>query len=68
MDILKRIALVMMFALPLMACENNDGAAEEFGEKVDNAVDNTRDAMDDAADEVSDGVEDACEEVSDENC
>ncbi len=68
MDILKRILLMVVFALPLAACDNNDGGAEQLGEKIDNAADSARDTIDDAADEVSDGVEDACEEMSDENC
>ena len=68
MTMIKRLLMVMLFALPLAACDNNDGGAEKLGERIDNAADEARDKMDDAADEVKDGVEDACEDMSDENC
>ncbi|WP_020208067.1 hypothetical protein [Gilvimarinus chinensis] len=68
MNMMKRILLMVVFALPLAACDTNDGGAEQLGEKIDNAADNTRDALDDAADEVSDSAEDACEDMTDENC
>jgi ElaB/YqjD/DUF883 family membrane-anchored ribosome-binding protein len=68
MNVLSRVFIVALLAIPLAACDSNDGAAEKLGENVDNALDETRDTLDDAADEVKDGVEDACEEVSDKNC
>lgn len=68
MNLLQRILIITMLAVPLAACDSNDGAAEKMGENVDKALDETRDTLDDAADEVKDGVEDACEEASDENC
>ena len=56
MTMFKRLMLMMMFALPLAACDTNDGPAEEMGEKLDSAAEETGDAMDDAADEVEDAV------------
>ncbi|MCP8900086.1 hypothetical protein [Gilvimarinus xylanilyticus] len=56
MTMFKRLMLMMMFALPLAACDTNDGPAEEMGENLDNAAEETGDAMDDAADEVEDAV------------
>lgn len=68
MNFIKRISLLVLFALPLAACDTNDGGAEQLGEKLDDAAESTRDAVDDAADTVTDAAEDACEEVSSENC
>ncbi|MDO6746642.1 hypothetical protein [Gilvimarinus sp. 1_MG-2023] len=68
MDLMKRFALMLVIALPLAACDNNDGAAEEVGQKLDQAAESTRDAAEDAADSIGDSAEDACEEVSGENC
>jgi len=68
MNAIKRLLILMMISIPLMACDTNDGPAEEFGEKVDNAAESTKDTVKDAADKVGDGVEDACEKVSGKNC
>ncbi|WP_041524038.1 hypothetical protein [Gilvimarinus agarilyticus] len=68
MNAIKRLLLLMMVTAPLMACDTNDGGAEQLGESLDNAAEDTKDAMEDAGDKVSDGMEDACEEVSGENC
>ncbi|HSC68929.1 MAG TPA: hypothetical protein VLC79_14625 [Cellvibrio sp.] len=68
MNILQRAFIIGLLALPLAACDSNDGPTEKAGEKVDNALDNTRDKLDDAGDKIKDGVEDACEKASDENC
>lgn len=68
MNMLQRIFIVALLAVPLAACDSNDGPAEKMGEDVDKTLDNTRDKLDDAADEIKDGVEDACEKASDENC
>ncbi len=57
MTLFKRMLLLVLFALPLAACDTNDGPAEELGENLDNAAEETGDAMDDAADEVEDAVE-----------
>ena len=57
MNAIKRLLLLMMITAPLMACDTNDGGAEQLGESLDNAAEDTKDAM-----------EDACEEVSGENC
>lgn len=43
-------------ALPLAACESNDGA-EEVGEGIDDAVEETGDAIDEAGDEIEDAVD-----------
>lgn len=68
MNLLQRVFIIALLAVPLAACDSNDGAAEKLGENVDKALDETRDKLDDAADEIKDGVEDACEEASDKNC
>jgi hypothetical protein len=68
MSLLQRAFIITLLAMPMVACDSNDGATEKAGEKVDNVVDETRDKLDDAADEVKDGLEDACEDASDKNC
>ncbi|EIK45292.1 miaB [Cellvibrio sp. BR] len=68
MNLLQRVFIIALLALPLAACDSSDGPAEKLGEDVDKALDETRDKLDDAADEIKDGVEDACEEASDKNC
>lgn len=58
-------SLLPLLALPLFligtACSDNDGPAENFGERVDDAVSDARDRLDEAADE----VEEAADEVGD---
>ncbi|WP_323815558.1 hypothetical protein [Cellvibrio sp. NN19] len=68
MNLLQRMFIIALLAVPLAACDSNDGSAEKMGENVDEALDKTRDKLDDAGDEIKDGIEDACEKVSDENC
>jgi len=68
MNILQRAFIIALLAIPLTACDSNDGPAEKLGEDIDEAVDKTRDKLDDAADATRDGLEDACEKVSGENC
>ena len=57
MTLIKRMFLLVLFALPLAACDTNDGPAEELGENLDNAAEETRDAVEDAGDEVEDAVD-----------
>lgn len=57
MTLIKRMFLLVLFALPLAACDTNDGPAEELGENVDNAAEETRDAMEEAGDEVEDATD-----------
>ena len=55
-------ALVALLALG--ACSDNDGPAENFGERVDDAVSDARDRLDDAEDEAreaADEIRDALE-------
>lgn len=68
MNLFHRVFIIALLAMPLAACDSNDGPAEKLGEDVDKALDETRDKLDDAADEIKDGIEDACEEASDKNC
>jgi hypothetical protein len=68
MKVIKQLLLMLLVTAPLMACDTNDGAAEQLGENLDNAAEETQDAMGDAADKIGDGAEEACEEVSGENC
>lgn len=53
MTFVKKFLLILLFALPLTACDN-DGPAENMGESVDEAVDDTGDAMEDAGDSAED--------------
>lgn len=57
MTLIKRMFLLVLFALPLAACDTNDGPAEELGENLDNAAEDTKDAVEDAGDEVEDAVD-----------
>ncbi len=61
-------ALLIMFAFAgvgmLAACDN-DGPAEEMGEKIDNTVEDTGDAIDDAAEDAGDAIEDSADDVED---
>jgi hypothetical protein len=61
-------ALLIMFAFAgvgmLSACDN-DGPAEEMGEKIDNTVEDAGDAIDDAADNAGDAIEDSADEAED---
>jgi len=68
MTILKNALVILCLAFPLVACDSNDGKAEQMGEKLDKSANEARDNIDDAADEVKDKIEDTCEEASDENC
>jgi hypothetical protein len=61
-------ALLIMFAFAgvgLLAACDNDGPAEEMGEKIDNTVEDAGDAIDDAADDAGDAIEDSADEVED---
>jgi len=54
--------LAVLAGLLLAACADNEGPAERFGERVDDAVEQARDRLDDAADEAreaADEIEDA---------
>lgn len=52
----KRLLMMLVFALPLMACDNQ-GPAEETGERIDDAASDTRDRLDDAGDRMRDSVD-----------
>jgi vacuolar-type H+-ATPase subunit H len=43
--------------LVLGGCADNDGPAENFGERVDDAMDEARDRLDDAADEAREAAD-----------
>jgi|TARA_R100001480_G_scaffold36321_1_gene48929 hypothetical protein len=60
------IATSLILAAPLLAACDDDGPAEQAGEKIDNAVNDSNDtmekageSMDDAMDDMHDGMEDA---------
>lgn len=55
------VLLAMLGAMSLAACAEDDGPAENFGERVDDAVSDARDRADDAADE----IREAGEEIGD---
>lgn len=46
------LIITAALALPLSACDSNDGAAEEAGEKIDNTLE-----------KMGNQIEDSCEEL-----
>lgn len=64
----KNAFLVILLAFPLVACDSNDGKAEQMGEKLDKSANEARDKLDDAGDEIKDKVEDNCEKATDKDC
>ncbi|ABE60392.1 MULTISPECIES: hypothetical protein [Chromohalobacter] len=59
---LKKLALMLvigMTAFGVVACDNDEGPAEEAGESVDDAMDNAGDSMEDAGEDIQDAAEDA---------
>ena len=59
------LAVVFFLMTGLLGCQN-DGPAEQAGEKVDQAVESTEEAVEEAGDEVEDTMEEAGEEIEDE--
>lgn len=57
-------ALAGILVLGLAACDNQ-GPAEQAGEKIDNAAENVKEAGESAADTVSDAARDAKDEIKD---
>lgn len=55
MKIINSVVIAMVFAMTLGLSACDDGKAENFGEKVDDAADNVKDK----AEEVGDAVKDA---------
>ncbi|CAO1667811.1 MULTISPECIES: hypothetical protein [Salinicola] len=61
-DLLKKMAMAMLLGLMafgVVACDNDEGPAEEAGESVDDAVDNAGSTMEDAGEDIQDQAEDA---------
>lgn len=58
MDLLKKMMICMMFALPLAACDTSDGTAENVGENIDNAAEDARDNLEEAGDNLDDAADD----------
>ena len=61
-DLLKKMAMAMLLGLMafgVVACDNDEGPAEEAGESVDDAVDNAGSTMEDAGEEIQEEAEDA---------
>lgn len=61
-DLLKKMAMAMLLGLMafgVVACDNDDGPAEEAGQSVDNAMDDAGDTMEDAGEDIQDEAEDA---------
>ena len=48
-------ATVLLFSLG--ACSDNDGPAENFGERIDDAVSDARDRLEDAEDEAREAAD-----------
>ena len=61
-DLLKKLAMAMLLGLMafgVVACDNDDGPAEEAGQSVDNAMDDAGDTMEEAGEDIQDKAEDA---------
>lgn len=56
------LLVMLMLAFGLVAC-NQDGPAENAGEKIDNAAENFGDTMEDATDDAGDTLENAGDEM-----
>ncbi len=52
----------MMFSLPMVACDMDEGPVEETGEQIDEAADETGEALDEAADDAEETWEDTTNE------
>lgn len=70
MKILKLLALTMIAAFAIAACDSDDGMAEkagaamdDVGDKMGDAMDNAGDKMGEVAGDVGNAIEDACEDV-----
>lgn len=61
MNSLSKLFVSLFAALFLMgglaACDDNDGVAEQTGEKIDEAAEDAADAVEDAADEIEDSTQ-----------
>jgi hypothetical protein len=61
-------AIVTIFAgLMLAACADNDGPAEDLGERIDDAMDEARDRAEDAADEAREAADEIGDAIRGEN-
>ncbi|WP_251976931.1 hypothetical protein [Salinicola avicenniae] len=61
-DLLKKMAMAMLLGLMafgVVACDNDDGPAEQAGESVDDAVDDAGDAMEDTGENIQEEAEEA---------
>lgn len=59
--------LAVLGSLALGGCADNDGPAENFGERVDDAMQEARDRLDDAADEAREAADEIGEALRGEN-
>ena len=59
--------LSVLAALTLGGCADNDGPAENFGERVDDAMGEARDRLDDAADEAREAADEIGEALRGDN-
>ena len=54
----KKLVLAFIAGAAFSACADNDGPAENIGERIDDAVSEARDRLEDARDEAEDAAED----------
>jgi hypothetical protein len=59
MNIARLLLLIVVASFAIVGCDSNDGAAEDFGEAIDDAGDKIGDAATDAGN----AIEDVCEDV-----
>lgn len=57
MKVFLTLLISLMFTVGLTGCDN-DGPAEDFGERVDESVEDAGDAIEDTADDAEDAVDD----------
>ena len=54
----RKLVLAFIAGTVFSACADNDGPAENLGERIDDAVSEARDRLEDARDEAEDAAED----------
>lgn len=59
------LLLGFIVALTVTACADNDGPAENFGERIDEAAENARGRFEDVADEAREAADEIREELRD---
>lgn len=59
------LCLILTSLFTLVACDNNDGAAERAGEKIDQTYEIAEDSMKDMSNQIEDKTEQFGDEIKD---